>query len=345
MTPLIASITALLLCIVLVGVLFVGRISQILRVVLTLAMVLTILEIGLFENRWFWRASSLILRPEHVGFKQKGMIRAEIVRREAPWNARHLAIGSSQVSAIFQAEPAHAKDIRVFHTAGMVPVELFLYRDIVKRHCTDTVLLYLCELDLAHSSTVEGFKLAPTHNVRDLVDISTLVASKSGASPSDICELWITNFVSLYQSNFLFRGLLKRITGETSVFGTVVVEHEVPQDRLQGYIEAISAVNDEWFETNIQAVDRFLIWCGENDLDVIVIEADYHPRARALNEKLRQKGHALLAEACARHPHTQFWSNEELGVFAAEDYRDGSHVRQQAGARFTQMIIERLDAR
>jgi hypothetical protein len=312
------------------------------RLILYVVLFYGIAEFGVFQNPFFFRTAYRKLGVDYVGFRQRDVLEMEVLRREKPWHAKYLAVGNSQTDAIYNPYVQDSASTRLFTLAGLSPLELPLCRQIIFRHCTNTVLLHLSEFDLAMEPRVDQLKMAPAQGVRDLWVLSRELLRTTSVSVWDILDLWAANVISPYRYNFVFRGVLKKLTHELDAF---------PEGRLtqrrgdfsRRQVDSLNRLDTRWFEANMKALDNFLAWCRSRRLKVVIVEGRYHPDLYAKNRSIHEKANVLLKDLCSRHPNARLLAVDDLEPLLANDYRDGVHVVPTAGVRFARRVIEKLE--
>ena len=318
---------------------------RMLRMGLYIILSIGIIEFAIFRNpvclHFFWHRMSVT----QMGWKQRDSIRLDLTQREEAWKKRYIAVGSSQAHATFNRASIDNKELGIVHTAGMTPVEIWWYRDIIKKHCDDTVILYLSEMDLIRSLRTSSFLISPQRDQSDLTELSRLFMEKQTADHSEIAELWISNYFATYRYSFLANGLIKK-TAETIGGKNAILEPDETvwdNDAVGFLIKRTKKTGDDWITTNTKALDQFLAWSNTNDLKVVILQGQYHPKAQHQLRDLRNQAAELLKSISEKYENTVFVSQDEIEPFAAEDFTDPTHVSAEAGEKFTKRFLNYLD--
>jgi hypothetical protein len=317
---------------------------RLLRTGLYIVLFLATVEFSIFRNPHFIKQCWLHFTSDQIGWKQRDSLRLELFSRERSWKVPYLAVGSSQAWAVFGQASTDRKDIQVFHSAGLTPVEMNWYRDTICRHCGDTIILYLSELDLARAPSVESFKLSPRATNSEFARLSQLLLDHKVASYSDIADLYISNQISIYREQFLAKGILCKAAEK-------IGGPDATRDRAQAgnsgsdfndQISEIATIDDTWFGTNLESLGEFFTWCDSHDCKVVVAQGEYYPSAMAILGKLRERARQSLTELCARHANARYLGTEEVPGFSGQQYADATHVKMNEGAKFVDRLIAHL---
>jgi hypothetical protein len=74
------------------------------------------------------------------------------------------------------------------------------------------------------------------------------------------------------------------------------------------------------------------------------VQGQYHPDLEAKHLALRAKARTVVEAVCGRHPNARYLGVEKTLAFAVEDYRDATHVTPEAGTRFVEALLARLES-
>jgi hypothetical protein len=319
------------------------------RVGLYVVLAFTAVEFGVARNPIVIEQLWLKLTSEQIGVKQRELLRLEIARRETPWNQPYLVIGSSQVWAVFGKASVEREELTEIHSASMTVMELNSYRDTILRHGSGRLLLYVSELDLTRMPTISSLKLTPQMSAKSLWTISGLLHENDQASPSEIAELWISNYLSIYRFSFVADGLINKVADKIGGPGSShsrsrdAGEADVVVDETQHYVDQIvGAISDKWFETNVQQYDDFFAWAKDQGIGITVVQGEYHPTAMEQLSELREQATQLISGLCDEHDHVQYVSSQQVRGFEASDYTDATHVTDESGAAFVDRLMQYL---
>ncbi len=296
------------------------------------------LQVLLFNNAIAWVAYAKLLSSEHVGFRQSNMITYE-VRSYFKKKPKYLAFGSSQTGAVYSNISKSNPDLYKIELAGLGPVEYFLYRETVSAFQPEYILLYLSDFDFGRKPQYSTFRYAPWQGL-ELVQYKKLFELTNAPEVDEgIRELILGNLFSEYKYSFIFKGFIKKYIGRHEL-NADSKSREIALEDVQ--LESLKLnLSSDYLELNMSALDMFLEYCKDNNVDVIIAEGQYHPGAYSEeNIKLSALVRNKLVKATMQKPWVSYIPRERLPILDKSDYLDAYHVTPAAGERISSYILD-----
>ena len=315
------------------------RVSMAYRLGFVLACIISI-ETLVFRNPVFFKVASRYLHVEDIGWRQSRALVKEVSRFTKPIETPLLAVGSSQTGAIYIPYAAQDPNLSLFTLSGMGPLDLLLYQELIKKRGPDMMILSLSDFDIGRMPSLAGAKLAPPQAPRKLAHICALLLRTPGITWSDVQDLIAANTLSAYRYQYIFKGILDRMSGRNAAFPEADVTTISDEEYLALHLESLSKLEARWFGVNLVLLDEFLAWTRAQGIDVTMTEGHYHPRALAKNHDLHEQASVALSRLCVKYPNVVFVRTEEVRALSEDDYRDGYHLRTQSGYEFAAAVVK-----
>jgi len=300
------------------------------------------LETLVFRNPAFFRVAAQHLDVEDIGWRQARALIKETPRFKRPCPTPLLAVGSSQTGAIYIPYAAADPNLVIFTLSGMGPLDLVLYEDLIRRHAPGTIILTLSDFDIGREPSLAGAKLAPPQPPQKLAHICALLLRTREIPWSDVQDFVAANLLSAYRYQYIFKGYLNKWSGRNRAFPESDVTAITDEQYLAAHLESLTELDDRWFGVNLSLLDEFLAWAHANRMAIMVTGGHYHPRALAQNRDLHEQALEALATLCAKYDNVTYVRSEQLYAFSEADYRDGYHLRSEAGLALARRVIESI---
>ncbi len=309
-----------------------------------------LIRVFLFDHYLSWEIYNKFLTVDDIGWRQQSAIFVEknkFFRRDHP--IKFLAVGSSQTYVIYSPYSKEHNDIVVFNFAGMTMLDLYLYRDYIDAKKPEYVLLYLSEFDIAKEPRLDAAKLAPSQGLDFFTNFSVLSAiAKEAHTELSLKEMAVGEFFPEYKYAFMFKGLTEKLTGKNKALGTKSLYEQLSpdSDQLTKDLKMLAdSLDERWISYNAHFLAKFLGYCKERSLKVVIVEGQYNPRSytdktAALNQKVRARLENLAGEFGA-----VFIPRSQTRYFSEEDYMDAEHVNPDPAYDFVERLMKTLKNR
>ncbi|MFN1835202.1 hypothetical protein AB2B38_008070 [Balneola sp. MJW-20] len=305
-----------------------------------------IMRVILFENPLAWYIYNHTLDPEVVGWRQSSVLYDNFNQFKSNQEVEFLAVGSSQTGAIYDVSvDSVASKLQVKSLAGLGPVDLYMYRENIVESNPENVLLFLSEFDMGRYPSLEAIKLSPNLGLKFPEIFMRIREDFPGDETNNILkEMFFGEIFPEYKYSYIFKGYLDQFTGKQVVMPNL--ESQVDDDNyFENQLSQLKvAVQEENLEINFRYLNDFISYLSDHDINVLVIEGQYHPfgysnKNLALQEKVRSQ----LTDLQAQYSNLTYVPKTETIIFTIDDYDDAYHVNKQAAAKFTRSVINSLD--
>lgn len=307
-------------------------------------------RILLFGQQFSWEFYCDHLTVDDIGWRQQSAIYVEknkFFKRAHP--IKFLTVGSSQTYVIYSPYSKKHNDMVVFNFAGMTMLDLYLYRNYIAAKEPEYVLLYLSEFDLAKEPSLDAAKIAPNQGFDFFSNYAVLNAiAKEAGSELSLKEMAVGEFFPEYKYAFIFKGLTEKWTGKNKALHTKSLYEQLSPDGdqlkkdLAGLADSLDA---RWIPYNVHFLSKFLAYCREKSLKVVIVEGQYNPlayteKSMVLNQKVR-----VELENGAKEFDAVFIPRSQIRPFTQEDYMDAEHVKPEPAYEFVERLMNKLDPR
>ena len=316
------------------------------RFPIQLIAVLMLLRVMFFMNPLAWYAYFKLYSWEDVGFRERDVIAYNIDRFFIPRHEKYLAIGSSQVGAVFGDYADNHADFRAVQFAGITPVEYMLYRDVVDRHHPEYVILYLSEFDMGRMPTYPVLKYAPFQG-EYLADFGKelLAYNERVKAFNAFKEMFAANLFPEFKHNYIFKGGLKRFLHDPVSASAEAPAHD--SDSLKRHISGLSKkLSSQPLAPNYTAITRYIDYCLSQGAKVVVVEGQYHPAAQ--NErllKLRRQVQHYFSALDASDPNIYYFAVKDSDRLSGESFGDAYHVKGLVGLQLSKQVVDEISRR
>lgn len=302
----------------------------------------------LLENPFAWKIYHQTLSQKDVGYREFDIIGTQIAGFKGslmPKPTEFLAVGSSQVGAIFHQWGGPPIDLKIYSVAGMRPIDYLLYRDELHKTRPRNILLYLSEFDIAVSPQIETVLLGPRQGLK-LIGIWEKMIK---------CGLWndyknmlihsvFAEMLPEYKYSFIFRGIVRKIWGpypavNSSLLPLAMDPSAIDPELLKSIELLTHLFHDAGVRFNIECLREFVAFCADQNIQVIIVEGQYNPLAytpKALNYNAKVR--EMLSTLPKEYKNVRFIPRTLCYQFNSGEYMDISHVVPDAARRFTKQL-------
>ena len=315
---------------------------------LAYAALLIFLLRGLLFGQYFsWGFYKDHLTVDDIGWRQQSAVTAEYYKFFKPTRKKYMAVGSSQTYAVYFDYSQKHNHLTVFSLAGMAPLDLYLYRIYILARDPEYILLYLSEFDLAKAPRLDASKSAPPQGLSLWQIVPTLFeASKSAHSETEFKEMIVGEFLPEYKYSFIFKGFIEKWMKKNEALRVKSLYEQLSPDaqELQKNARDMAGdIDERWIPYNTYFLAKFLAYCREHSLKVVILEGQYNPvafneKSAYLNRLTRKALEDLAQESAA-----VFVPRSNLPQFTQDDYNDVMHVKPAAGYRFVESLVNNLE--
>lgn len=333
---------------------------------------IALVRVALFGNPLALRVYQRFVTVETAGPRQWAVLDLDIAeyRRDLhPARLENLAVGSSQVGAIFSHWVSNPpQSLRVYSMAGMKGIDYYLYREEIAAYQPDRIILYLSSFDLTAGPELYSLPFAPPHPTRMW---STIQRLRAAGVPADVADGPIHSYVASqlfpeYRYAFLYKAFMKPFFGETAQPAVarlapqatpephVVLaawsgaEEQTPPidtDTQRRIDEFVGYHYPEWVDYNFGFLKEFIRFCRDRGLTVVIAEGQvnpivHSPKVAFLDAVVRSR----FAELELQFSNLTFIPATDTVRFVPSDYVDLTHVRREAAMRYTAQLSTLLGA-
>jgi hypothetical protein len=297
-------------------------------------------RILIFNNPVFFKVASNTLNVEDIGWRENDALKTDRNGFFTWGPYDYLAIGSSQVGAVFKKYSGLNKNFKVFSLAGMGTLDYVLYQQNIKNYYPRNIILYLSDFDLCRKPYLSSAKLAPT---QPIIKMGKLISQLwKHDLQGNYAELVTANFLPEYRYQYIFKGLLHKGFGKNKTFPHQDAVKTSKKENLQIQLSSLEKLNSKWVEINLELLSNFLKWCEKSNIRVFIVEGHYHPKALTKNLILHDKVSKRI-EILTRTNKAVYIKSEHVYSFSEDDYRDGYHVLVKAGYNFTKKLVRVIE--
>jgi len=310
-------------------------------------LILTILVIRflLFGNPGAWALFTELLTPAEVGYREYDVMEHEQNKYELGPPPEFLAIGSSQIGAIFA--PADSQRLELFSLAGMGPLDMELYRSWIAGVRPGHVILYLSEFDIARPPFFDVARFADVPLI-ELPSAWHALVTRSGKTEGRTAffEVVLAQLFPEYKYSFISRGMTHGLLRPPE-FGAAP---EQPQATtvpiLEQQVENLKKnMVEEPIPYNLALVADFIDYLHARGIGVIIVDGQYNPLGvTERNAELHRRVREALQSMASAH-HAMYIPRDDVLEFTEADFVDGYHVRPSAARRFVDRLLRVIDAR
>lgn len=311
------------------------------KYILIAIMVFVGLRMFIFNNPIFFKVASSKLKTEDIGWRQADVLRTDQNGFFEQGSFDYLAIGSSQVGAVFNKYAGAHKNFNVFSLAGMGTLDFVLYQPYIKHFNPKNIILYLSDFDLCRQPLISSATLAPTQPTLKLAKL--IACFRKYNLTGSYGELIAANYLPEYRYQYILKGILEKYAGKNEAFPHQDAKKLSKEDHLELHFTRLATLNPEWIDINLELLSFFLKWCEKSNIQVFIVEGHYHPEALSKNIPLHYRV-ANQLESLTRSFKATYIKYSSVKKFNENDYKDGYHVYRESGYAFTEKLVHFLES-
>lgn len=310
------------------------------------ALIVLVLRAALFDNPIAWRTYQALLEHSDLDFRPRAMLRYNLQQTQRAPDVRYLAVGSSQVPAVFGRYDMldDTNQLMVFTLPGLSIMEYVLYWEAIRRYQPETIILYISEFDFGRAPHLSQLDAAPAQ----LTELPRLWNLLSQNIPTQeflphFSRHVMASLFPEYRHNFVFRGLWDKLSFKQAALHLASPTQISDAAAQAEHMQRLHGLTHQHAQFHLSFLGEFFRRAQQDGIKVLVLEGQYHPAAytaenRALNATVRDSVRTLMQH----YPNTRYIERRELYEFTAADYRDGYHVHKGAGLAFTRKLMRHL---
>jgi hypothetical protein len=301
----------------------------------------------LFYNPVSWAAFKKLLPQESIDWRQYDAMVCETNKYLKPKeHLKYLAVGASQTSVIFFKYSTRQDNFSVFTLAGLSPLDLYTYRKEIVRQNPKYVLMYLSELDLARKPELASSKWSP-FSLRDIAELKNLIDTTKYFIEEDrqiLYDLVGGKCFPEYKYSFVFKDLADVLLNKNELLN-ITPPAKIPDSvYLNIHLKSLHELSGKYLPFNMYYLNKSIQYLNGKNIRVIFVEGQYNPLAyQPYNLELNKQVRMRLQELVQANPVNIFIPREEEPQFVLEDYRDGYHVKENSGLKYSELLIKKLD--
>ncbi len=279
-----------------------------------------------------------LLPAEQVGFRQADALRKDYEHTRTWSPVRYLAVGSSQASAVFSEYCNTHEDAEKFAMAGLGPCGQYVYLPYMLERKPQVIVVYLSAFDMGRKPPLAAAKLGPFLGYGRFRSILPILAETN--TWTEIGEFAVANVLPEYRYQYVWRGLLDRVSGRNQAFPERnVLTRMRSTDHLLEQGRRLAELTHDALPANLALVRMLADQCTKRSVKLVIVEGHFHPdfytKKQALNRAVREG----LSELARQRSDVYFVPREETTTFVPEDYADPYHVHKEAGRRFSEALF------
>jgi hypothetical protein len=304
-------------------------------------------RIVLFGNPVAWAIYNKLLPVELIDWRHHDVIACEGSKYlKATRDLRYLAVGSSQTSVIFNKYARQHSEFSIFSLAGLSPLDLYAYCDEIVRRKPGCVLLNLSEFDMARNPELSSSKWSP-FSLHDIIELRSIVDTTGYFTSEEkqlIYDLFFSKYLPEYKYSFVYKDLFELPFNRRKLADAPPAAAN-DSISLAVHLKYLSELSEKYIPFNMYYLNKAVKYLNSKNVPVIIIEGQYNPLAyQPHNMALNKQVNTLLKNIALTNQMNVFLSRDEIPVFVLNDYRDGYHVKEDAGFRYAEKLVTGLDS-
>ncbi len=313
-----------------------------------MCLILGCTRLVLFGNPWAWRYYHSNLTPDDIDYRPHDVL--ALKRNEFSLGLYHtpktvLAVGSSQVQALFDSESAKQLDIDTLSIAGMGPLDLVLYQNEIKNRKPKIVILYLSEFDLARLPDLNVALIAPAQGTHWLT-VFKLLKPHQNLWPDlnlQVIRAIGGELVPEFKYSYIFRGLWDKFSKRDVAFRIKLNSAVSDADALRLQANNLQRNLDaDAIEPSISLLKHFVRFCSKNSTSVVILEGQVNPLIETnASKRLHHRVSGLLEELAKTESNVKYVSLPGLRL-QAKDFRDGTHCKKESSKEWLLKLNEAI---
>jgi hypothetical protein len=326
----------------------------ILAVVMFICMIVAARAI-LFYNPYAMRFYLKHGTSDDFGWRQLSLLHYKAFQEKTDVKrCRYLAIGSSQVGAMFRVFP---RAFDLFGLVGLLPSEYGFYEQYVMKKHPRYIFLYLSEIDFAKKNE-PGRLLVNAENLSHSIKIF-MVVNRHDYGQINIRNIMrrigyiiaVNYIIPEHKNGYIFRGLVHNFLRYNEVFSiesnTLVGKGSVILEAQKYGLLALNS-DENQIETNMELFEDFVSFCKKQDIRVIILEGGFSQILWTEdNKRMHEKVLAGLSEITKRNHNVIVVPKTEIYEIQPSDYSayDAVHVDEEGAVRYMNSLKIYLKAK
>lgn len=317
-------------------------------IIATLLLFLLVRQL-ILANPAAWFAYYKTLSWEDIGFRQVDTITYKLRRYFKPENKiEYLAIGSSQTGALFRHQAKQDNSFYKVELAGMNPIEYDFYKEEVERLQPDIVLLQLSIFDLGRKPNYSTIIYAPENFTGAFEQIFHMVEQDDSKEATKAAKDYlIGHFFPEYKYSYIFKGLKNKFitTQNVKSSGRLVFKNKTREEKTADQTDALKKeFSLDYKDLYLSYLRRFLSFCNERGVKVVIAQGQYHPNAYTeKNKRFDAIIQSSLIKLTQSHSNSIYFSRSEIYELSKDEFVDGYHASQPGAKIYTQKLLEKID--
>jgi hypothetical protein len=306
------------------------------------------MRVVLFGNPVAWAVYNRLLPVELIDWRHHDVIACEGTQYLKPTpDLRYLAVGSSQTSVIFNKYASLHSEFSIFSLAGLSPLDLYAYCEEIVRRKPQFVLLNLSEFDMARNPELASSKWSP-FSLHDIIELKSVIDT-SGYFTSEekqlMYDLFFSKYLPEYKYSFVYKDLFELPYNRSKMAAHPLPAAANDSISLAVHLKYLGELSEKYIPFNMYYLNKAVQFLNNKKVPVIIIEGQYNPLAyKPYNMALNQQVNKLLKNIASTDPMNVFLTRDEIPGFVQNDYRDGYHVKEEAGFRYAEKLVSELDS-
>jgi hypothetical protein len=310
-------------------------------------LVVVFFRIVLFGNPVTWAVYNKLLPVKLIDWRHHDVIACEVGKFLKPsGNISYLAVGSSQTSVLFNKYARQSEGLSLFTLAGLSPLDFYAYRYEIVRRKPKYVLMNLSEFDIARNPELSSSKWSP-FSFRDITELRSIIDTTEYFTPDErklVNDLFFSKYLVEYKYSFVFKDLLE-IPNSKNKEAAAAANPVNDSLALAVHLKYLSELSEKYIPFNMYYLTKGIHYLNSMNIPVIIVEGQYNPLAyQPHNMALNKQVHALMNELVSKYPMNTFLSRDQIPLLVLEDYRDGYHVKEDAGFRYAGLLMNELNS-
>jgi hypothetical protein len=297
----------------------------------------------LFATPLSWFAYYATIGSDFIDSRERDIVAAKVKTFLAPPPGQEfLAVGSSQTRAVYTQYSKKNPILGYYVLAAMQPIDYVdEYGEILKSR-PKVILLYISEFDLGRPVDLSTCRLSDLR-LAQWPAFYKLIAQAAGpkAAWDTMAGIAIADLFPENKYSFIFADYLKEVRARFagSPPDTPTIAQETHRE-----ITTLRKLTAETVPRQALFLEEFLRLTERDGIPVVLVEGQYNPHAyTAKNVALNRD---VLEPALERmqlgFSNLAVVRRASIRQFAANDYRDGYHVKPDAGDHFVTQLLDLL---
>jgi hypothetical protein len=319
--------------------LWITRIKSSWRKILITILLFLSLRFVLFGNPFAWTIYSKLVDHDTLDQRLGMLIEYKIQDYlRYPDKVHYLAVGTSQVYALFAQYIKDHDFIRRNNIAGILPNEYFLCQELIS-NSPDTLILYLSEFDFCRVPNYTSLYVLPEQYWGWFSKASILQRNYPGKKfECNPYKLLINDCFPEFKYRLIFRNIVLNLLNFDKV------GPQLQDKTLKTHLENLQLLKDDGLiEYHARVFEHFIREATSHGKTIIICEGTYNPLALTpKNQVLRHRVEIQLESLAKRYPHVRYVPLQDQYPLTLPDFQDGYHVTHSAGYRWVDYLFTKV---